>query len=247
MQHIILHRLLLSPLVLVVLIACSTTSTATTPTTPAPSDVTQVTVATMTVPSAASPTMPPITPVSPTLVPTTAPGERQPTALLATTIPVANWMRQHFANAWDIEYPEGWTVNDAGLHEGHLVLSGTYRGHIYEVGLGYPIFEHPDAAQNLDAWIDAELASLAPDQRRAVQILDITVAGTPAKKVLNMPEKIFDDGVTRRYAERLTHACYIWQRNDQSPSVVSIKLMDTQPFDARQMEAVLDRFLAGIR
>ena len=138
-------------------------------------------------------------------------------------------------------------MNDAGIHEGSLVLNGSHGGHAYEVSLANPIFQRPEAAQSLEAWIDDELASLAPDQRDAVQVLDITVAGTPAKKVLNIPEKIFDDGTNRVYGERLTHACYIWRRDEKNPSVIIIKQIDTLSFDAPQLETLLDQFLAGIR
>lgn len=138
-------------------------------------------------------------------------------------------------------------MNDAGIDEGSLVLNGPYGGHIYEVNLAYPIFQRLEAMQSLDAWINEELASLAPEQLGAIQVLDITVAGAPAKKVLNMPEKIYDDGTTRGYGERLTHACYIWRRDEKNPSAIIIKQIDTLPFDAPQMDTLLDQFLAGIR
>ena len=76
-------------------------------------------------------------------------GEPLPTALPPSATSASNWIRQQFANAWDIEYPEGWTVNDAGIHEGSLVLNGSHGGHAYEVSLAHPIFQRPDAAYSL--------------------------------------------------------------------------------------------------
>jgi hypothetical protein len=179
------------------------------------------------------------------MTPAVSPIELSPTALLPSATP--RWIRQQFGNAWDIEYPEGWAINDAGIHEGSLVLGGYYGGHTYEVSFAYPIFEHPEAMQSLDAWIADELAFLSPEQRDAIQVVDITVASVPAKKVLNMPEKIFDDGTTRHYGGLLTHACYIWRRDEKNPSVIRIEQVDAQPLDASEMENLLDQFLASIR
>jgi hypothetical protein len=213
-----MDRSLLSVLLLViVLTACNTAPIAVPPTAPT---ATTTMPATLTLP-APTPTMP--------------------------GVPGVSWTRQRFAKAWDLEYPEGWTVNSAGIQEGNLSLSGTYDSHAYEVRLFYPIFQRPEAMANLDTWIQDELAPLPPAQRGAVQVRNTTVAGTPAKKLLSLPEKISDDGTTRRYSERLTHAAYIWRRNEQNPSIVVIKQTDGQPLDARQMEAVLDRLLAGIK
>ncbi|MGH9429386.1 MAG: hypothetical protein ACRD2L_24135 [Terriglobia bacterium] len=168
-----------------------------------------------------------------------------PTALLPSATP-SNWTRQQFARAWDIEYPADWLVNDGGIHEGYLVVGGYYGGHTYKVTFTYPIFERPEAMQSLDAWITDEFAFLSPAQRSAVQVLDVTVAGVPAKKVLNLPEKIYSDDGTMP-SGLLTHACYIWRRDEKNPSVIRIKQVDGQPFDAAQAEKLLDQFLTGIR
>ena len=186
---------------------------------------------------ACSLTFTPMTPAVPT-------AEPSPTALLPSA--TSSWKRGQFGDAWDIAYPEDWAVNDAGIHEGSLVLGGYYGGHTYEVTFAYPIFERPEAMQSLDAWIDDELAFLSPEQRSSVQVLDVTVAGVPAKKVLNLPEKIYsDDGIMR--SGLLTHACYLWRRDEKSPSVIRIKHVDAQPFDTAQAEKLLDQFFAGIR
>lgn len=176
--------------------------------------------------------------------PAASTGEPLPTVLSPAA--TSNWIRQQFADAWNIEYPEGWMVNKAGIHEGSLILSGPYGSHTYEISLAYPIFQRPEAMQSLDAWITDEFAFLSPEQRSAVQALDVTVAGVPAKKVLNLPEKIYSDDGTMRNG-LLTHACYIWRRDEKSPSVIRIKQVDAQPFDAAQAEKLLDQFLAGIR
>jgi hypothetical protein len=238
MNPITLQRLVSGLLLLAVLTACNT---ATPPPTTPPAAPPPNTTATLTASPTDSPTAPPATPTltqAPTLTPTTPP---------ATATPAANWVRQQFATVWDIEYPEDWTTNEAGLHEGNLGLSGAYEGHDYSVGFSYPIFDNPDAMQSLEAWIEYELAALTPDQRSAVQILDITVAGAPAKKILNMPERTVENGVVSHDSERLYHVCYIWRRNETNPSVIRIVQTNTQPFDAAQAETLLDRFLAGVQ
>ncbi len=198
-------------------------------------------------PAAALPTAPPA--VAPTQAPTVALPTAQPTAAAASATPAIPWVRRAFDSAWDVEIPQGWTVDTGGLHAGNLSFSGSYHGRVYTVGVSYPIAPDPSSKllQHLDGWVEAELAPLAPAQRQAVRVMDITVAGALAKKVLNLPEKIYDDGATRRYSDRITHAAYIWRHGGRNPRLVVIKRGDAGPVDASHMEALLDRFLAGIR
>jgi hypothetical protein len=198
-------------------------------------------------PAAALPTAPPA--AAPTQAPTVALPTGQPTVAAASATPAIDWVRRAFDSAWDVEIPQGWAVDADGLHQGNLSFSGSYDGREYIIAISYPIAPDPSSKllHNLDGWVEEELAPLAPAQRQAVRVVDIAVAGAPAKKVLNLPEKIYDDGATRRFSDRITHATYIWRHGGRNPRLVVIKPGDAGPVDVSHMEALLDRFLAGIR
>jgi len=160
------------------------------------------------------------------------------------------WVRKKFDEAWDIEYPEGWATREEGLIEGWLTLIGGYSGVSYELEMGYPITlgygDEPPADITLDSWVEHELSFLSSSQRAALKITDVTVGGASAKKILNIPEKIYDDSKIRRYSNKLTHMVYIWRRGNKSPSIITIKQI-SGVFNSEKMEALLDKFIKGIR
>lgn len=145
----------------------------------------------------------------------------------------ADWIRQRFGNAWDIAYPADWAINDAGIHEGALELSGAYEGRRYRVSLCYPI---GITAPTLDAWVAAELASLPADQRAQVRQSDLQVAGAPARKVVNIATPAGP-----------VHRVYIWRAGTTNPRLIEIAAIDGAPPDLAAMERLLDRFVAGVR
>ncbi len=149
-----------------------------------------------------------------------------------------DWTRQRFGDQWDIAYPQGWTVNDAGAHAGAIGLHGPYNMHTYDVALFYPILGQPVESLTLDQWVEQELAALTPAQRAAVVVKDITVAGAPARKVVNYPGANGQDG---------SHRVYIWRAGNKNPRLIIIAQTDGRPFDAGAAEAFLDRFVAEIR
>lgn len=163
---------------------------------------------------------------------TEAPGESPESPAEGT--PPPGWTRERFGEAWDIAYPEDWTVNSAGAHEGAIQLEGPYEGRTYSIALSYPI---GIAAESLDAWVEEQLAALSSEQRDAVEISDVTVVGVAAKKVLNMPA----DG------EQLAHHVYIWRSDARNPSLIQVTQTDGDPVDPDAMEALLDTFIAQIR
>jgi hypothetical protein len=153
--------------------------------------------------------------------------------VLGGAAPVS-WVRQQFGDAWDIAYPAGWSVNTAGAHEGALQLRGPYLGHSYELSLSYPI---GITAPSLEAWVDEQLAALTPDQRARVQVSAATVAGAPARKVLNVPAN----------GGPITHRVYVWRLGNTNPRLITIAQVDDRPFDAQAMAALLDQFIAQVQ
>ncbi|HXF64884.1 MAG TPA: hypothetical protein VNK95_24875 [Caldilineaceae bacterium] len=149
--------------------------------------------------------------------------------------PVEGWTRAQYGEAWDIAYPSGWTVNDAGAGEGALQFQGDYGGRRYEVTFSYPIGL---SAQSLEAWVEEQLAPLSPDQRTAVVVSDVVVGDTAAKKVLNLPR---GDGPSP------SHHVYIWRTENKNPRLITIAQIDGQPVDAAAMEALLDQFIAQVQ
>jgi hypothetical protein len=175
------------------------------------------------------PTATPASPATPLPQPTMSPAPATP------TVPGLAWTCNQFGSAWNIAYPASWEVNTAGAHEGNLTMRGPYNGHSYEVAFSYPIFEQP--VDTLDAWVAQVLAKLTPEQRQRVTVVDVTVAGAPAKKVLNVPGAAPGD---------VGRDVYIWRAGSQNPRLVVIRQRDDQPFDSAQAEQLLDRILAGI-
>jgi len=198
----------------------------------------------------AAPTTPAVvvatsTPVAdPQPLPTTEP-EEEPTAEPVqednsepqgdAPLPDAEWVQESFGDAWTIGYPAGWAVNAAGMHEGALQLEGEVGGHSYAVTFSYPI---GILVQSLDEWVEEYLALLTLEQRQAVAVSDLTVANTPAKKVLNYPA---GDGST------IAHHIYLWRSEGKNPRLITIHQIDNQPLDAVALEQLLDRFLAAVQ
>lgn len=173
------------------------------------------------------PTPTPEATITPVVDETTAP---------ATSVPLdEDWVQESYGEAWSIGYPAGWSVNDAGAHEGALQLQGDYEGYSYLVIYSYPM---GILADTLDAWVEEMLAPLTPEQREAITISDVTVAGTPAKKVLNMPSP---DGATN------SHHVYIWRSEGKNPRLITITQTGDQPLDSVAMDQLLDRLLLAIQ
>lgn len=145
------------------------------------------------------------------------------------------WVQETFGTAWNIGYPVGWTVNTAGAHEGALQLEGEYAGHQYAMTFSYPI---GILVSSLEEWLEEALAPLTPEQRQNLVIQDVTVANTPAKKVLNHPVA---------GSESAAHHVYIWRSEEKNPRLITITQIDEQPLDTTAMEQLLDQFLAAIQ
>jgi hypothetical protein len=146
-----------------------------------------------------------------------------------------NWTRRQFGQAWNIEYPAEWEVNEGGLHEGYLGLQGSYQDHSYQMNFAYPIIGSslPSGSLTLDTWVEQELAGATSVD----SVEDLTVASVPAKKVLGL--------VTDQHPQPV-HRLYLWRDNDRNPRVVQIVQADDQPTDTETMAALFDRFIAGI-
>ncbi len=147
----------------------------------------------------------------------------------------ADWIQESYGDAWTIGYPTGWTVNAAGANEGALQLQGEYESRSYAVTYSYPI---GILADSLDAWVDEALLALTLEQREAVVITDVTIANTPAKKVLNVPTP---DGAS------IAHHLYIWRSETKKQRLITITQIDGLPVDPVAMEQLLDRLLVPVR
>ena len=117
-------------------------------------------------------------------------------------------------------------------------MQGPYADHTYAVGLAYPILRRPVNSFSLEAWVDQELAALTPAQRAGVEVSDVTVAGAPARKVLNFPAE---------NAGKPSHRVYIWRMGNKNPRLITVTEVDRRPFDGAAMEAFLDRFASEVR
>ena len=151
-----------------------------------------------------------------------------------STLPQAGWARHSYGTAWNLEHPADWEVNLAGQAEGFLSMQGSYEGQRYEVSFAYPMID--PSVPSVDVWAQQEIAALpasAPDQ----QMIDMTVAGTQAKKVLNVRETP---------GGPLSHRAYLWRREGKNPALVIITRQDAAPPDPKHMEMLFDRLLAGI-
>lgn len=145
------------------------------------------------------------------------------------------WTRTQVGAFWNIEHPADWTINDAGAGEGAVQLMGPYEGHTYQVNLSFPI---GILAQTLEEWIEEQLEPLTPEQREAVEIIDLTVDGAPAKKLLDFPGT---------EGQEFEHRVYIWRSGETNPRLITLAQTDDQSFDGEAADALLERFVAGIR
>lgn len=143
------------------------------------------------------------------------------------------WTRTQIGDTWNIEHPADWMINEAGITEGAVELSGPYEDRTYRVNLTFPI---GILVQTLEEWVEEQLTPLTPEQREAIEISDVTVDGTPAKKVLNFPG-----------AESPEHRIYIWSTEELNPRQIAVSQIDAQPFDSEAAEILLDRFAAGVQ
>jgi hypothetical protein len=166
---------------------------------------------------------------------TAAPGSTAQPAPHTPSAPAgAGWVRHSYGTAWNLEHPADWNVNLAGQAEGFLSMQGSYDGHRYEVSFAYPMID--PSVPSVDVWAQQEIAALpgsAPDQ----QLIDMTVAGTQAKKVLNVRETP---------GGPLSHRAYLWRREGKNPALVIITPQDAAQPDSKHMEMLFDRLLAGI-
>lgn len=229
-----LHRPAPIILSLLVLSACTNSSVATVPATTITSGVSQAVTQQPQNPTILFSTPSPTVPAT-TILPTTASNSvtETPTDFQAEV----EWVRQQFGTAWNIEYPEGWTVNTAGVHEGFLGLEGWYKGHTYNVTFSYPILGQSVDALTLNKWVTRDLAGATGLYSDTLNIQDMTVAGGLAKKVI---------GVVTDRTQRDTSRVYIWKRDDKNPSLIVIEQDDARPTNTKTIEELLDRFAAGI-
>jgi heat shock protein HslJ len=160
-----------------------------------------------------------------------------PTGVLNFVRPAADqaaWTRQQFGDAWDIAFPPGWSVNAAGEAEGALQLEGQWQGHAYRISLAFPIGL---TVESLDAWVQMDLAALRPEQSALVTVSETSVAGIPARLMLDLP-------AAGEPSSR--HRAYIWRTDDHNPRFVEVVQVDGQPFASAAMADFLSRFLAEI-
>lgn len=151
------------------------------------------------------------------------------------------WIRQQFGDAWDIEYPQGWTINDAGVYAGSLSAAGTYNAQRYVVSFDVPILPPGISPSGDIAMLDAcasEIAALPQEQQKAVAVEETVVAGVPARRVLNMPDPATGE---------VTHRLYIWRSGSVNPRLIVIRPIDQETPDRKEMQELLDRFGAGVR
>jgi hypothetical protein len=144
------------------------------------------------------------------------------------------WTREQFNTAWDIAYPEGWTVNRAGAHEGAIQVEGDFEGHTYAVTFSYPIGIF---AQSLEAWVEEALAPLTPEEQAAVVTSDLIVDNAPTKQLLNLPNQNGNSPM---------HQVYIWRADERNPRLITITQVDDQPVDAAAMASLLAQFIAQV-
>lgn len=180
---------------------------------------------------------------------TATPAVEPPQPLATVAAPTAEssgspmrWIRQQFGDAWDIEYPQGWTINDAGVYAGSLSAAGTYNAQHYVVSFDAPILP-PDIAPSddvamLDAWVASEIAALPQEQQKAVAVEKTIVAGVPARRVLNMTDPATGE---------VTHRLCIWRSGSVNPRLIVIRPIDQETPDRKEMQELLDRFGAGVR
>lgn len=147
----------------------------------------------------------------------------------------AGWVRHRSGTAWDLQHPADWDVDVAGQAEGFLRMEGSDDNHRYEVTFAYPMID--PAVPSVDAWVQQERAALPASAQEDLRIVDLMVAGTHAKKVLNVRETP---------GGPLSHRAYLWRREGKNPALVIITQQDaTQPNPAH-MDLLFDRLLAGI-
>ncbi len=179
----------------------------------------------------------------PTTVP--LPPSVEPLPTPATSAPEVAWTRKQVPPAWDIAYPAGWTVHEAGAHEGTVELHGAYQGPTYEVRLALPRIGK--GQHELETWVEQDLAQIAPAHRSpaasaTVTLSDIMVAGVAAKKVVGVVDP--DTGT-------LTSRIYIGAGQGKGPRLVVVKQIDRQPVDYMAdytaLEAFVDRFLSNMK
>jgi hypothetical protein len=159
-----------------------------------------------------------------------------PTIELLTPIPPApaiTWTRQQFGDAWNIEYPQGWNVNDAGSYEGAITMEGAYGQHRYQLTFSVPIL----LVGTLDDWVAEDLNGLSSAQRAPILIEDTTAAGVSAKLVQFMPDVA--DGV-------LTHRLYIWRTTTINPRLIVIAPVPPDTGDTTEMLWLLEEIAARI-
>lgn len=174
-------------------------------------------------------------PAEPTTEVATPDAASTETVVTEVTEDHSEWDQATYGDSWTIGYPAGWHIHDAGAHAGSLMLQGDYNGHNYTVTYDYPIGIFADS---MDAWIGEILLPLTLEQREAIVMSDITVADTPAKKILNMPTY---DGST------ISHHAYIWRTETKNWRRITITQSDDQSVDAVAMDQLLDRLLLTVQ
>lgn len=149
------------------------------------------------------------------------------------------WVRKSFIPSesttnepvWNIEYPFNWQVNEGGLHEGYLGLSGDYNGNLYSVSFAYPIAE-----QGFENWVDEENKNHAQPNS---EIMKVVINGNQALKALNLKGKtILYEG---KEVEPLYHSVYVYSKG----YVISIYQLNS-PQNPEEMEMILNRIVNSV-
>lgn len=159
------------------------------------------------------------------------------------------WIRGQFGSLWDIEYPEGWIVNESGLIKGKLELSGEFQNETYKITLEHPveINFHPLEGEgsinheaNLYLW-----TQILYDQGDYGNEEMIKVAETTGIKLTDITKKEWDD-TDRYYSKPYVHRVYVWNWDGESPGTITIE-PESGSFDSQKAERLLDRSISGIK
>ncbi|HUQ85729.1 MAG TPA: hypothetical protein VM077_05370 [Candidatus Limnocylindrales bacterium] len=152
----------------------------------------------------------------------------------------ASWVRKHFSNSWNLLYPKDWKVDEIGLIEGHLSMKGCFKNDIYYLNFGYPL----GGFASLDEFVNTQISDAPETQRSSMKLTDITVAGTQAKKVLNLPSYSFGDKMPA--INKIRHSVFIWKSENVNQREVVIQQVGGES-NPQQMAELLDLFLKNMQ
>lgn len=150
------------------------------------------------------------------------------------------WTRRGFSDSWNIEVPESWQINDGGVSNGLVTVTGSYLGNNYQLMFSYPDFTdqtNPGIPDSLSSWVLSDLGKLSAGEKALVKTNDLKVSQAQAQEVLNY---------SQTSSGGLTDRLYIWKRSGRNPSSVVIN-QTAGELDGQKMQTLFERFMAGIR